>query len=131
MERPGHRVSFSGARDAETGEDAGMSPASPAGVPGSPQQPAYNPKSKRRHGLVRRTTTAVREVGAAKIISGAISVFLLLSVFSVSFQSLSAVWAVASKQDTPSRCGTWHHSVHAADLLHARICIMSAHSKVL
>lgn len=84
MERPAHRVSFGGARDAETGEDAGMlSPGGSNGVPGSPQPPAYDPKSKRRHGLVRRAVAAVREVGAAKIVSGAISIFLLLSVFSV------------------------------------------------
>ena len=61
-----------------------MSPASPAGVPGSPKQPEYNPKSKRRQGLARRAAAAVKEAGAAKIISGAISIFLLLSVFSVS-----------------------------------------------
>jgi hypothetical protein len=90
MERPAHRVSFGGARDAETGEDAAMSPVSPPGVAGSPQRPEYNPKSKRRHGLARRAVAAVKEAGAAKIISGAISVFLLFSVFSVSHQLASS-----------------------------------------
>ena len=86
MERPAHhRVSFGGARDAETGEDAatlGGNGGSGAMQPGSPQ-PEYDPKSKARHGFVRRAAVAVREAGVAKLVSGAISVFLLLSVFSV------------------------------------------------
>lgn len=83
-----------------------MSPASPPGVAGSPKRPEYNPKSKRRHGLARRAVAAVKEAGAAKIISGAISVFLLFSVFSVSHQPIHhpANAGCADMRHTPAAC---------------------------
>lgn len=84
-ERSGHRVSFgAGVRDTEaaagTGANGGSAPGGAAAA-----RHAYDPKSKARTWWLRRALGAVREVGMAKLVSGGISIFLLLSVFSVRF----------------------------------------------
>lgn len=82
-ERSSHRVSFGAdVHDAE----AAVSPT--AGGVTSPKasaaaRHAYDPKRKVRLRFMRRAAGAIRNIGVAKLVSGGISVFLLLSVFSV------------------------------------------------
>ena len=114
-ERPSaaHRTS-GGARDAEAGLLAESAALGAAGA----ARTKYDRKVKVRGGLLWRVAGKIKEFGAAKLVSGAVSVFLLLSIFSVSGEYLALTVSVISL-------------VHLEQRLFVRCCCLHAGSKCL
>ena len=81
---PAHRTSHGGgSRDSELPVSGTVLPSPEVNGTASDAAGGYNPKRKARLHLPSRALAAVRRVGMARIVSGSVSIFLLLSVFSV------------------------------------------------